>query len=465
MSFITDTFLLENRYAEQLYFDHARDQPILDYHNHLPPADLAADRNFANLTQIWLAGDHYKWRALRAHGVDERFVTGEATDREKFQKWAETVPYTLRNPLYHWTHLELLRYFGIDERLNGKNAETVWREANRQLARPSHSARGLLRGMNVRTLCTTDDPVDGLEHHAQLAQDAAVPRVLPAFRPDRALLVDQPGWRTYVERLQDAAETDIRDYDSLLVALERRMDFFHRHGCRISDHGLEFVPTRELDERLAHRTVTKALRGTPITRGEAGNFQLWLLIDLGRRYHARDWTLQLHLGALRNTNPGQLRRLGPDTGYDSIGDFSQARGLAQLLAALDTTEQLPRTVLYNLNPRDNAVFAAMAGNFQDGRTPGKIQYGSGWWFLDQLDGMERQLNALSNMGLLAHFVGMLTDSRSFLSFPRHEYFRRLLCQLFGRDIERGLLPPDLDWIGQVVENICYGNAERYFKLG
>ena len=465
MPFLTDTFLLENRYAEQLYFDHARDQPILDYHNHLSPADLAADRNFDNITQIWLAGDHYKWRAMRAHGIDERYITGDATDREKFQQWTETVPFTLRNPLHHWTHLELLRHFGIDELLSGDNAEAVWQEANRQLARPSHSTRALLRRMNVRTLCTTDDPTDTLAHHAQLAREASDPVVLPAFRPDRALFVERTeDWRAYVEQLAAASGVDIHDYASLLAALENRMDFFHQHGCRISDHGLEFVPTRDLDERLAHQTVTKALQGESITRGEAGNFQLQLLIDLGRRYHARDWTLQLHLGALRNVNPGQLRRLGPDTGYDTIGDFSQARGLAQLLAALDATDQLPRTVLYNLNPRDNAVFAAMTGNFQRGPQPGKIQYGSGWWFLDQLDGMERQINALSNMGLLAHFIGMLTDSRSFLSFPRHEYFRRLLCNLLGKDIERGLLPNDLDWIGTVVEGICYGNAERYFRL-
>lgn len=462
-SFVGDDFLLDNQYAQQLYHDYARELPIIDYHNHLPPEQIARNHRFDNISQVWLSGDHYKWRAMRANGVNEQYITGSASDWEKFLAWAKTVPYTLRNPLYHWNQLELQRYFGVEDRLNEENAEAIYQHCNELLQQPSHHVHGLLSQMKVETLCTTDDPTDDLAWHQKL-QDHPELRVLPAFRPDKAILIGKSGFVDYLHQLASVADQAINDWDGLLSALEQRMDFFQSLGCRISDHGLEYVPKAGVDADVAAKVLAKRLVGKAISSQEADTYQVTLLHHLGTRYHQRGWVMQLHLGALRDNNRRLLDQLGPDTGFDSIGDFEQARGLSRLLNQLDSTDQLPKTILYNLNPRDNEVFATMAGNFNDGSTPGKMQYGSAWWFLDQLDGMEKQLNTLSQMGLLSRFIGMLTDSRSFLSFPRHEYFRRLLCQLLGDDIQKGRLPADLPWIGKVVQDICYYNAKRYFEF-
>jgi glucuronate isomerase len=463
--FIHPEFLLQTPAARELYHEWAEGEPIIDYHCHLPPAEIAADRSFANLTEVWLAGDHYKWRAMRAAGVDERFVTGEADDWEKFEKWAETVPKTIRNPLYHWTHLELARYFGIDDRLLGpETARSVWDDCNAQLATEDFRTRSLVVRMNVRLICTTDDPTDSLEHHAALAADTSFPvGVLPAFRPDKAMAVDDPSvYNRHVDRLAAAADTEIVDFDGLLCALRKRHAFFHDRGCRLSDHGLESVDAEDVPPSEARRVFARIRGGHSLNGQERSAFRSAMLFEFGLMDHEKDWTQQFHLGALRNTNTRMMQRLGPDTGYDSVSDVPQARSLARLLDRLDSQDRLARTILYNLNPADNEVFATMIGNFQDGRTPGKIQYGSGWWFLDQKDGMEKQLDALSNMGLLSRFVGMLTDSRSFLSYPRHEYFRRILCNTLGMEIDQGLVPRDPDLVGSMVRDICHRNAASYF---
>ncbi len=463
--FITEDFLLQTPAASRLYHEYAEGMPIIDYHCHLPPADLADDRRFGNLTRIWLEGDHYKWRAMRACGVDETYITGEASDWEKFLKWAETVPKTLRNPLYHWTHLELKRYFGIGDRLlNPDTARSIWDECNALLATDDYTARALVMRMNVALICTTDDPTDSLEPHARIASDPDFPvPVLPAFRPDRAMAVEDPGrFNAWVDRLAEVSGVEISDYDAFLEALDRRHAFFHEMGCRLSDHGLERIEPARASATEMRLIFARVRAGEAPSAGETAKFHAEMLYEFGLMDHRRNWTQQYHLGAMRNNNSRMFAQLGPDSGYDSIGDFEQGRGLAMLLDRLDRDDRLPRTILYNLNPRDNALMATMIGNFQDGRTPGKIQYGSGWWFLDQKQGMEDQINALSNMGLLSLFVGMLTDSRSFLSYTRHEYFRRVLCNLLGWDIEAGLLPNDLGLVGEMVRDICYGNAERYF---
>ncbi|MEM6395168.1 MAG: glucuronate isomerase [Bacteroidota bacterium] len=459
-NFISEDFLLSNDYSQQLY-EQVRDLPIIDYHCHLSPQEIAADRQFENITQIWLAGDHYKWRAMRTNGVDEHFITGEASDWEKFLKYAETLPYTLRNPLYHWSHLELKRYFGVDELLTAHNAREIYDHCNQLLAQPDFSTRSLLEKMRVEVVGTTDDPLDDLSHHAALANSDFEVQVLPSFRPDRAIMIDQPGWKTYVSDLE--AET----FEQLLEKLEERIDYFHDLGCRVSDHGLETLFAINCTRQEAVDIFNRAYQ-TPgramLLPAEVNSFQTHLLVELGKMYHERGWVQQFHLGAIRNNNGRLLRQLGADVGVDSIGDFNHAKGLSFLFDTLDETDQLARTIIYNLNPADNEVFATMIGNFADGRIPGKMQFGSGWWFLDQLDGMTRQMNALSNMGLLSRFVGMLTDSRSFLSYPRHEYFRRLLADLFGRDIEAGKLPPNLDWTGKICRDICYFNAKNYFNF-
>ena len=463
--FLDENFLLGNKTAQRLYHDYAKDQPIIDYHCHLPPADIAANRRFDNLTQIWLDGDHYKWRAMRTNGVDERYITGDADPYEKFAKWAETVPYTMRNPLFHWTHLELRRYFDINELLRPDSARAIYDRCSEQLRTPSFAVRRLLEKMNVKVVCTTDDPVDDLEHHRALqAEDDWSIRVLPAFRPDKAVFIMREGFSTYIERLGDAANLTIANWWDLLEALQRRLDFFHERGSRLADHGLEQLYAADYSEKEVDQIFRRRLAGREIFEGEALQYRSALLYELGVRYHAKGWTQQYHLGALRNNSSRMMAQLGPDTGFDSIGDFEQARPLARFLDRLDRENQLTRTILYNLNPRDNEVMATMIGNFNDGSAPGKMQFGSGWWFLDQKDGMEKQLTALSNMGLLSRFVGMLTDSRSFLSYPRHEYFRRLLCNLFGRDVENGELPNDIEWLGRLVQDICYHNAKAYFQF-
>ena len=459
--FMDDDFLLENTIAAELYHDHAAHMPIIDYHCHLSPDDIAADRRFRNLTEIWLEGDHYKWRAMRSNGIPERYITGEASEQEKFEKWAETVPATLRNPLYHWTHLELQRYFGIREVLNPRSAADIYHRANEVLQQPELSCQGILKKMRVEVVCTTDDPVDSLAAHQQIQLDT---KVFPAFRPDKAILIEREGFADYIGKLEELSQVSIRSLAGLTDALSRRMDFFASLGCRLSDHGLERVYAADFTEAEVDRILRKRLEGHAVSPEEAEVYQSAVLYVLCVEYARRGWTQQFHLGALRNNNRRLLHKLGPDTGFDSIGDFPQAVALSRFLDRLDSSDELARTILYNLNPADNEVFGAMIGNFNDGSVAGKIQWGSAWWFLDQKDGMEKQINALSNLGLLSRFVGMLTDSRSFLSFPRHEYFRRILCNLIGRDVQNGELPHDMPLLSGLVRDVCYHNAKNFFQF-
>jgi glucuronate isomerase len=465
MKFIHEDFLLHTRTARRLYHEFAEGEPIFDYHCHLPPRDLAENRQFNNLFEIWLEGDHYKWRAMRSNGVGEHYCTGAATPFEKFQAWAATVPYTLRNPLYHWTHLELKRYFGIDELLNKESAARIWKKANAQLATPSYSTQGILGKFKVAALCTTDDPVDDLQHHQKLAASGLVTRILPAFRPDRAMAVHLPEtFNPWVQKLAAVANIEIRKFDSFLEALRARHVFFHAQGCRLSDHGLNNCYADFCSEKVAAGIFDRARRGQAASPQEQSQFASFMMLLFGRLDAEKGWVKQLHLGAQRSNNTRLLREIGPDTGFDSIGDFPQAAALAAYLDRLDQEKALPKTIIYNLNPADNYTFATMLGNFQDGSIPGKIQLGSGWWFLDQKEGMEWQMNALSSLGLLSRFVGMVTDSRSFMSYPRHEYFRRVLCNLIGRDVENGELPNDKGLLGPMIRNICFGNASNYLAL-
>lgn len=461
--FLGKNFMLQNKTAERLYHDHAAKMPIIDYHCHLPPKDIAEDRKFNNLTEIWLEGDHYKWRAMRTNGVDEKFVTGNATDEEKFMKWAETVPFTIRNPLYHWTHMELKNPFGIDTILDGKSAKKVYKTANEKLAKDKFSCRKLLNHFKVEVVCTTDDPADSLNYHQQLKNDKFKIKILPTFRPDKAMAVDDAeAYNQYLEKLEKTSETSIGSYQDLLDALQKRHDFFHAMGGRLSDHGVETMFAEDYTEKEAANIFNKVRSGKKLTAQESAKFKSAMLYNFGIMDHAKGWTQQFHLGALRNNNQRMLRTLGPDTGFDSIGDWPMAEGLSRFFDRLDNTDQLAKTILYNLNPRDNYLFATMIGNFQDGSVAGKMQFGTGWWFLDQKEGMTWQMNALSNLGLLSRFVGMLTDSRSFLSYPRHDYFRRILCNLIGQDVENGEIPADLELLGQMVENISYYNARNFF---
>ncbi len=465
MSFIHEDFLLQSPAARRLYHEYAADQPILDYHNHLPPRDIARNRGFNDLFEIWLEGDHYKWRAMRANGVAERFCTGDAPPFEKFMAWAKTVPYTLRNPLFHWTHLELNRYFDIDELLNEDSARRIWEATKERLAAPDMTTQGILRRFDVRALCTTDDPADTLEHHRAIAPSGCETRVYPTFRPDKALAVDQPvAFNDWLLRLSASSNIEIRCLDDLRDALNQRHDDFHDIGCRLSDHGLPHAFADFPSEAEAKSIFERARNGHAATPQEHARFASRLMLFFGHLDARRGWTKQLHLGAQRNNNTRRLSELGPDTGFDSIGDWPQAAALGAYLDRLEQENALPKIVLYNNNPVDNFAFAAMTGNFQDGSIPGKIQFGSGWWFLDTKHGIEEQLNALSNVGLLSRFIGMLTDSRSFMSFPRHEYFRRVLCNLLGRDIENGELPNDIGLVGSMIRDICYRNAERHLGL-
>lgn len=463
---ITDNFLLQGEKAVALYHEFARDLPIIDYHCHLPPGEIAADRRFENLTQIWLAGDHYKWRAMRAAGVDERYCTGDASDWEKFLKWAETVPQTLRNPLYHWTHMELKRPFGISDRLLGpETAAGIWEECNARLAEDGFSARGIMRQMNVVLVCTTDDPVDSLEHHARLAADAKMQvQVLPAFRPDRAMAVESPAaFNLWVDRLAEVSNIEVKDdFSAFIEALRQRHGFFHSMGCRLSDHGIETFYCEDFKVSEVGAAFRRVRRGNRLEAEEVRAFKSAMLYHFARMDHEKGWVQQFHVGARRNNNSRCFAALGPDTGFDAIDDRPLAAEMARFFDRLEREDALAKTIVYNLNPAANDVIAAMLGCFQDGRTPGKMQLGSAWWFLDQKHGIEAQLNCLSNHGLLSRFVGMLTDSRSFLSYTRHEYFRRILCNLLGAEMEAGLLPDDLQLIGALVQNVCYGNAARYF---
>ena len=461
--FLDENFLLQNKTAQTLYHEFAKEMPIIDYHNHLSPEQIANDINFANLTQVWLYGDHYKWRAMRTNGINEKYITGDASDFEKFQQWAATVPYTLRNPLYHWTHLELQRYFHIDTILNADTAAAVYDQATALLQTKEYSVLGLLKKMNVKTLCTTDDPIDNLEHHQKIAADHCPIRVLPAFRPDKAMNVDDVEvFNAYVNKVEAAANVSVSSYADYLTALKNRHDYFAANGASVSDHGLEQIYAEDYTEAEISNIFDKIRNGKTLDYTENLKFKSAMLIEFAKWDCEKGWVQQFHLGALRNNNVRMLSQLGPDTGWDSIGDFSQARALSKFLNKLDTTDQLAKTILYNLNPADNELMATMIGNYNDGSVAGKVQYGSGWWFLDQKDGMIKQINTLSNMGLLSKFVGMLTDSRSFLSFPRHEYFRRLLCNMLGEEIENGELPNDILWTGKVVQDICYNNAKSYF---
>lgn len=464
-TFINDDFLLQTEFAKKLYHNYAKDLPIIDYHNHLPPNEIAQNHIFENISQAWLSGDHYKWRAMRTLGIDEHYITGKASDKEKFLKWAETVPFTVRNPLYHWTHLELQRYFGITELLSPKNAETIYEQISEKLQTPKYHTIGLLQQQKVEYLCTTDDPTDSLEHHKKIHVKEIHPKVLPTFRPDKAFAVeDATSYKIYLKKLGEVCKCTINTYDDLLQALENRINYFHEHGGRLSDHGLERLYTFNEADYSCEALFSKVLAEKKLGDTEVAFFKMKTLLFLSKVYHKKGWTQQFHLGAIRNNNKRLLSTLGPDTGFDSIGDFSQAKALSSFLNALDASNQLTKTILYNLNPADNEVFAAMIGNFNDGSVKGKVQYGSGWWFLDQKDGMEKQINALSNIGLLSCFVGMLTDSRSFLSFPRHEYFRRILCNLIGKDVANGELPADEKWLGKIVSDISYHNAKNYFGV-
>ncbi|RAW00039.1 glucuronate isomerase [Pseudochryseolinea flava] len=465
-AFLTEDFLLQSDFARTLYHVYAKDLPIIDYHCHLSPEDIATNRKFENITQVWLYGDHYKWRAMRTLGVDEKYITGNGTDEEKFNQWAFTVPYTMRNPLYHWTHLELQRYFGIKTLLSPESAGTIYHKANAQLETPAFTTKGLLDKMKVKMVGTTDDPIDTLEFHQRIQRDGSSVKVLPSFRPDKSFAIENPeAYKQYLTKLSASSGVTINSFETLLTALQKRVDYFHANGGRISDHGLEhmYFPLNS-NHYNADTLFQKVIGGQQLDVSEIHYFKYQVLIALGRMYHAKGWTQQFHLGALRNTNARMLTKLGPDTGFDSIGDYSQATALAKFLNELDKTNQLAKTILYNLNPADNEVMGTMVGNFNDGSVKGKVQFGSAWWFLDQKDGMEKQINSLSNLGLLSCFIGMLTDSRSFLSFPRHEYFRRILCNLIGKDVEQGELPADEKWLGKLVSDICYYNAERYFNF-
>lgn len=463
--YMNEDFLLQNEAAHVLYHTHAAKMPIYDYHCHLPIEDIATDRQFDNITEPWLYGDHYKWRAMRTNGIEEKHITGNVTDFEKFEKWAQTVPYTLRNPLYHWTHLELKRYFGIDELLNTDSAKRIYESCNQMLSTPEFSVRNLIRKMNVKLICTTEDPLDSLEYHKKINSDGFEITVHTAWRPDKAMATENiEVLNIWIDKLERVTNKELKDFDSYLQALKQRHEFFHQMGCRLSDHGLETAYAEDYTQNQVNTIFEKIKAGQILDTAEQFQFKSAMLYEFAVMDAEAGWVQQFHFGALRNNNTRLLKTLGPDTGFDSIGDFQLAKPLSKFLNRLDSNNKLTKTILYNLNPRDNELIAAMTGNFQDGSATGKIQWGSAWWFLDQKDGMEKQINTLSNMGLLSRFVGMLTDSRSFLSYPRHEYFRRILCNLIGNDVETGLLPKDMKLLGQIIENICYNNARNYFPM-
>ena len=465
-NFMDENFLLQTETAQKLYHEHAAKMPIIDYHCHLNPQMVADDYQFKTLTEIWLGGDHYKWRALRANGIAEKYITGDASDWEKFEKWAETVPYTFRNPLYHWTHLELRTAFGIDKILNPKTAREIYEECNEKLQQPQFSARGLMRHYNVEAVCTTDDPVDSLEHHIKTRESGFEIKMLPTWRPDKAMMVEVPAdFRAYMEKLSEVSGVKISSFDDMVDALQKRHDFFEAQGCKLSDHGMDEFYADDYTDAEIRSIFNKVYGGTSLTKEEILKFKSAMLVVFGEMDYETGWTQQFHYGPLRNNNTKMLKLVGPDTGFDSMGDFLTAQSLSKFLDRLNSRDKLTKTIIYNINPNANEMIATMIGNFQDGSIPGKIQFGSGWWFLDQKDGMEKQMNALSVLGLLSRFVGMLTDSRSFLSYPRHEYFRRTLCNLLGRDVENGEIPvSEMDRLTQMVEDISYYNAKNYFRF-
>jgi glucuronate isomerase len=464
-TFLDKDFLLQTETARRLYHDFAADMPIIDYHCHLPPDEIANDIRFDNITSVWLHGDHYKWRAMRANGVDESYITGGRSDKEKFEQWAATVPYTLRNPLYHWTHLELQRYFGINSRLMPGTADFIYDDCTAKLQSPEYSVRNLITKMNVEVICTTDDPIDSLEHHQKIKADNFGVKVLPAFRPDKAMNSDNiPALNAYINQLEKVVDSEITDFYRYISALKKRHNYFAVNGCTVSDHGIDQMYAEDCTEKEATDIFAKIRSNQTISTTESNKFKSYMLYQFAIWDYEKGWVQQYHIGALRNNSTRGFKQSGPDTGRDSIGDFHQGKSLSKFLDRLDAEDKLAKTILYNLNPADNELMATMAGNFQDGSVAGKIQWGSAWWFLDQKDGMTKQINALSNMGLISRMVGMLTDSRSFLSFPRHEYFRRILCNLFADDIENGELPNDIDWTGKIIQDICYFNAKNYFDF-
>ena len=465
--FMDENFLLETQTAQELFHNHAAKMPIIDYHCHLIPEMVANDHKFKSITELWLGGDHYKWRAMRTNGVEERYCTGkDTTDWEKFEKWAETVPYTFRNPLYHWTHLELKTAFGIEKQLSPKTAREIFDECNEKLNQPGYTARGFMRRYNVETVCTTDDPVDDLHNHIEYARNKAKddPRMIPAWRPDKAMNIEKPEYADYVNQLGEVAGVTINNFKDMMDALQKRHDFFHAQGSRLSDHGIEEFYDEPYTDSQIETIFEKAMRKQALSNLEIRQYKHCFLKLCAEMDNDAGWTQQFHYGAIRDNNTLMYNKLGADTGFDSIGEFTTAKAMSHFLNELNMEGKLTRTILYTLNPCANEVIATMLGNFQDGSCPGKIQFGSGWWFNDQLDGMERQMNALSVLGLLSRFVGMLTDSRSFLSYPRHEYFRRLLCNLIGNDVERGLIPDDKESLYRMVEDISYNNAKNYFKF-
>lgn len=466
-SFIHDDFLLQTDAAKQLYHEHAAKQPIIDFHCHLNPEYIARDHSFDNLGQIWLEGDHYKWRAMRTNGILEEYCTGkETSDWEKFEQWASTVPYTMRNPLYHWTHLELKSAFGVDKLLNPNTAKEIYDECTAKLRKPEYSARGLMKKFCVEVVCTTDDPIDNLGHHLALKEEGFEIKVLPTWRPDKAMAVEDPAaYRTYVEKLSAASGVTISRFSDLIEALRVRHDFFASVGCKLSDHGIEEFYAEPYTQTEIDRIFNKVYGGNELLKEEVLKFKSAMLHEGAVMDWEKGWTQQFHYGAIRNNNTRLFNQVGPDTGFDSIGDFNVAKAMSRFFDQLDKENKLAKTIIYNLNPKDNDMVATMIGNFQDGSVAGKMQFGSGWWFLDQKTGMEAQMNSLSNLGLLSRFVGMLTDSRSFLSYPRHEYFRRILCNLVGNDVEQGLLPAsEMPFLGEMIENISYKNAKRYFDF-
>lgn len=466
-NFMDENFLLQTETAQKLYHEHAAKMPIIDYHCHLIPQMVAEDHKFRSLTEIWLGGDHYKWRAMRSNGVAEKYCTGtDTTDWEKFEKWAETVPYTFRNPLYGWTHLELKTAFGIDKVLNPKTAREIYEECNEKLKQPEYSARGMMRRYHVETVCTTDDPVDSLEWHKMTRESGFEIKMIPAWRPDKAMAVENAqNFRTYIEKLAEVSGVNICKFQDVIDALQKRHDFFAENGCRLSDHGIEEFYAEDYTDAEIETIFNKVYGGTELTHEEILKFKSAMMVKFAEMDHTSGWAQQFHYGAIRDNNRRMFRLLGPDTGFDSIGQFNTAKAMSKFLNRLASEEKLTKTIIYNLNPADNEVVATMLGNFQDGTCPGKIQWGSGWWFLDQKDGMEKQMNALSLLGLLSRFVGMLTDSRSFLSYPRHEYFRRVLCNLVGRDVENGEIPvSEMERVNQMIEDISYYNAKNYFNF-
>jgi glucuronate isomerase len=465
-AFMDENFVLQTETAQYLYHEHAKNLPIIDYHCHLNPEFIAKDRKFDNLGQIWLEGDHYKWRAMRTNGIDERFCTGDASDWEKFEKWAETVPYTMRNPLYHWTHLELKTAFGVTKLLRPETAQEIYDHCTAQLRTPEYSARGLMKRYNVEAVCTTDDPVDSLEHHIALKKENFSTKVLPTWRPDKAMAVNNAAdYRAYLEKLSEVSDIHIRKYQDLLEALRVRHDFFASVGCKLSDHGIEEFYAEDYTPSEINAIFNKVYDGKTLTKEEIRQFQSAILVEFAVLDWEKGWVQQFHYGTIRNNNTRMFNQLGADTGFDSIGDFTVAKNMAKFFDRLNVNGKLTKTIIYNLNPRDNDLIATMIGNFQDGTVAGKMQFGSGWWFLDQKNGMEAQINSLSVLGLLSRFVGMLTDSRSFLSYPRHEYFRRILCNLIGNDVEQGLLPSsEIPFLSELVENVSYYNAKRFFDF-